>query len=264
MARRSAALAVFCLTFAVLNPGTVRADDPVDEAWRLYLSADFDGALAAFERAEAGVLDRSAVLRILEGRAQIHFALGDQEAVYAALARLASLSPEYRLSPETPPDLVEAFTAIREESPRLTLSVTPEREEDAVRLSATVEGDVGGLVRALRITGRTEGGEWTQSEDEPLRVEAGPTEPVDYYAEALGAGGAVLLAEGSVDRPRRVTPDASGLAPVEEPAEDQGGLPLWAWIAIGGGGVAAAAILVAVIAVAASGGGTQAEAPVLP
>jgi len=240
-----------------------RADDAVDEAWRMYLSADFDGALAAFDRAEAGPLERADLLRILEGRAQIHFALGDADAVVGALSRLASLSPEYRLSPETPPDLVEAFSAIRDRTPALSLDVAPTRADDSVRVTASIGGDVGGLVRALRITGRAEGGPWEQAVDEPLSVQAAPNEAVEYYVEALGAGGAILASEGSRGRPRMVTGDASGLTSEEPESKGFLGLPVWGWVAIGGG-VVAAAVLVAVIVVAAGGGGTQPEAPVLP
>jgi hypothetical protein len=258
---RATALCLIALCLASVS-SSANADDVVEDAWRLYLSADFEGALAAFDQAETGALERRDLLRILEGRAQIHFALGDSEAVRGALARLASLSPDYRLSPETPPDLVEAFGTIRDDTPLLRLEVTPQREEGLVRFRASAIGDVGGLVRGLRITARAEGSSWVQAIDEPLTIDATSDEAIEYYVEAIGPGGAVLAALGTDARPRRLTGDASGLSP-ETTGGPPLGIPIWGWVAIGGS-VVLVAVLVGVIAATAGGSSTQPEAPVLP
>jgi len=74
-----------------------------------------------------------------------------------------------------------------------------------------------------------------------LRVPAGPAMRIEWYAEALGPGAAVLATRGDRDAPNALTTPSA-------PSNDDG-----LWIALGiAGGVAVAAAVVILIAVLAT------------
>ena len=95
----------------------------IDEAMRLIEDADFAGAIAAFDRAEAtATLDRPALLRLLSGRAMAAWATGDEAHARRDLVSLASIEPGYQLPPEAPPDLGAAFNDAVSETEPLALT----------------------------------------------------------------------------------------------------------------------------------------------
>jgi len=228
------------------------AQSSVDEGWRRVLDADFEGALAAFDAAEAGTLTRADLVRILEGRAFVHFARGDEDAVRAALVRLGAIAPEHRFAPETPPELRERFAEL---AGRGALEVSVELAVDggSARVEAIADGDPGGLVRHLRVGARIgEDGEWVTAQDEPLRLPYDRARALFFYGEALGPGGAVVARDGSRE------------APHQRPGEGGGDDVPWGWIGLGAGAAVAVAIVVAIVVVATEPSDTVPTAPTFP
>jgi hypothetical protein len=219
--------------------------------------ADFASALAAFEEAEAGAsLDRGALVRLFAHRATVHFALGELAAMEADLTRLLALDPEATPPTSAPPPVHDALL-------RLRGSVQPPALEAAVHATGTgleVRAHVreGGadLVRGLRAWGRAEGGTWSRGEGGVVSITAAPGTEVEWYAEAIGPGGAVVASTGDAASPRHAR------VPLPPPAP--GGSDDTAWWLIGGGAAAMViGAVVAGIAVAAtqSGPGTTVGGP---
>lgn len=233
-------------------PAGAAAQASVDEGWRRVLDADFEGAMAAFDAAEAGPLTRAELVRILEGRAFVHFARGDEDAVAAALVRLGAIAPEHRFAPETPPELRERFAELAT-SGALELIVDVQIRDDDARLEARATGDPGGLVRHVRVGARVDDdGEWVTAQDEPLRLPFDRARALFFYGEALGPGGAVLARDGSRETPRL------------RPGEGSGDDVPWGWIGLGVGAAVAVAVVVAIVVVVAQPADTTPTAPTFP
>ncbi len=233
---------------ALLCASPAAAHPEVEAGRALYAEADLTGALEAFDRAEQATdLTREELAQMLETRVLVHLALGHDEAAQADLERLASFDPQHAFGAETPPEVVRDFDEVRAASGGpVEVRVHSEPDRGAVRIAAHVEHDTRDIVRAVRIHYRVGAADWETAEGEAT-VQAGG-EPVEYWAEAVGPGGAVVATHASAVSPRRVEP----AAPVVVGGEAEGGVAPWVWI---GGGVLAAGIVVAVIALAASGGG---------
>ena len=110
----------------------------------------------------------------------------------------------------------------------------------------------------VRVYGRGVGNDWA-SGSRTLRIDPDGAESGEYYAEAVGPGGAVLVRQGS-----EISPMPVQLAGVVGEEDSGGGVPVWVWIA---GGAAVVAIAVVIIAVLATSGGvsddTQPTAPMV-
>src|SRR5688500_11497761 len=175
--RRMRRFATVAIAIAALGsqPATpvAHADDRVEAGWRWFLQAEFDRALEAFDEAAARSLDREEAARLLEGRVQVHWAMGDENRAAEDLARLAVLDPAHELARESPPDLLAAFERARTRArgaPRIRVRVV---EQDGVaRVTADVENDPSGLVLSVRIRARARGGEWIEVTDAPLELDA--------------------------------------------------------------------------------------------
>jgi hypothetical protein len=276
---RSAALALALGTSAVAA-STALAHPLVDQGVRHYEQARFDRALRAFRRAEAGDdLTRDDLLLLLSTRALVHHADGEQEAMEADLLRLATLEPDHALPASAPPRVRRAFERIRARiSEPLTLQVDIGRTDHGLRLAARVRGDDAGLVQRVSLFART-GASFEAAERAEMEVEVGDDEAVEYYAEAVGPGGAVVVTEGTAESPRSVTPatlDAAGSGGVsaglvtetrmrrrgpavelDDDVEETSSSPL-PWLV--GGALAAVAAVVAVILLT---GGSQTDETVL-
>lgn len=99
----------------------------------------------------------------------------------------------------------------------------------------------------MRTSGRVRGAtEWETVRDAPLMVAGGSDDVIEYYAEAIGPGGAVLARAGTATEPLR----AAGPAV----ATGGGGDEVWPWI-VGGAAVlvVAGAIVTAVVLTSSSG-----------
>ncbi|MCA9608025.1 MAG: hypothetical protein KC619_20595 [Myxococcales bacterium] len=232
-------------------PAMASAQSSVDEGWRRMQEADFEGAVAAFDEAEAGTLTRAELTRTLEGRAQVAYALGDEATLTAALARLAAMAPEHRFAAEAPPELVERFRQLAGRR-RLRLEVDLRQREAEARLEARTDGDPGGLVRHVRIAARVEDGAWVEAEDEPLTLPVDAARALAWYGEAIGPGGAIVANDGTRAAPH--------LRPASGDEEE---VP-WGWIGLGAGAAIVIGVVVAVVVVATAPADTQPSAPMFP
>jgi len=210
------------------------------EARAAYENADFAGTLEALSSVEDGTgLSRDDVLALLELRALTEFATGASGALDSTLTRLLSLEPGYTPGPASAPRFAAVVETVRARG-ILPLELAGEAtlETSGVRITLRTV-DPSGLVRAHRIHWREDGREQSAEGSDVLV----PTEQssLDWWAEALGPGGAVLAqtertdaaapssAEDSGPQPSRAGDDDATLAIV---------LGIVAGVALVGGAVA--------------------------
>jgi hypothetical protein len=235
----------------------------IDEARALADSAQFELAIEALDRAEAGDdLAPDEVVELLRQRAIAEFALGHDRALGRDLARLASLGWQPPPDDEAfPPALVERFGAVAERTTPLGLSVEAESVAGGLQIRATLLREVDGLVRAVRFRTRLAGGSWLTSEGREAQALAPAGSVVEYYVEVVGPGGAVILYEGSETAPLSARPlavvaterDAPAPPITERTTDDSEGMSAGAWVAISGGAVAVVVgVVVTVILLSAS------------
>jgi hypothetical protein len=188
-------------------PLTASAHPLVDRGVRDYEQAEFDRALRSLDRAErARNLTRADLVALYRCRALVHAALDSEEAMEADLLRFASLDESGDLGRDAPPRLRRVFERVRERAREpISLNLEVTIVGDGMRLAAEVGNDVAALTREVRLRVKSRG-EWQDAEgSEIVLVSLGEDEVVEYYAEAIGPGRAVLVAEGAHDRPRRIT-----------------------------------------------------------
>lgn len=95
-------------------PGTGRAHPLLDEGIELYETADFLGALGAFDAAADEELSIDELVTLYEMRALLHRALGDQTAMVEDLERVIAIRPTHSLTRLAPPTVRRAFDEIVE------------------------------------------------------------------------------------------------------------------------------------------------------
>jgi hypothetical protein len=266
---------------SLLAAAPAAAHPIVDEGRSLAHEARFEEALAAFARAEAASdLTRSDVIALLEGRALVHFALGQEAELARALSALASVAPDHAPDRAIPPDLAtrirEACATVREP---LALRSGAERAGSVARVRADVVGDEVGLVRAVRVHVREGEGGFRTLGGRVQEVVADPRVPFAWYAEAIGPGGAVLASDGTREAPHGLAPDLSPARVASEggategergasegtggSGEDDGGGP-GPWPYVIAGGVLAVAVAVVLMVLFIPGSDTQPSAPSFP
>lgn len=244
------AIIVAALSCALAVPSIARAHALVDEGRRLYEEAEFVEALDVLGRAASGDdLTLPELVELLELRALVHSAVGDEPAVREDLRTLAAVAPEHTLPRGMPPDVQRMFTEIRASatgSPRLiaTPSVAGPATGNGVIVEVQVENDWASVVRAVRIRGRAEGGSYAEAVDAPLFVAAPLGAVISYYAEAIGPGGAVIATAGSEAAPL-------SYAGAEARSGEGGGLDPWPFVIAGGAALVLGAVI-AIVAVAAT------------
>lgn len=253
------------LTVAASFTGPAAAQDRApDEAAEAALvrglaaasDADFEGARAALEVAEAGPLTRARRVALYGHRALVSFALGDEEAAEADLARLLALGADASLPESAPPQLWERLERLRREGVRPPTVSTDARIEDGrARITADAMGGAD-LTRAVRIWVRTDD-DWIAragAVDRPLP----PGTALRFYVEVLGPDAIRLAADGS-----RATPHLLRTDPALAQPETGGDDAVW-WAVLGGGGAAVAVAVAVGLGVALSGGDqTQLSGPTL-
>jgi len=260
MVSRSFSRAVWGVLAAIVSVGvwasTAFANPLVDHGIQRYEAADFEGALAAFASAESGTdLTRDGLVRLLEGRALAHLAMGDQGQMETALVQLASLEPNRQMGRAIPPPLREAFQRIGSDvDAPLSIEASSAPMPGGVRVEAGVRGDGGDLVREVRIAGRSADGDWTEGTGRELSVVAASGESVEYYAVAVGPGGAVLAEHGTEASPLTHDGDVDDGGGVVDLSDDDDDGSLLVPILIGVGAAVVLAVTIIVIVLATSGG----------
>lgn len=245
-----AALAVFAWAI----PEHASAHALVDEGRRLYEEeADFVAALDVLGRAAAGTdLSADDLVDLFETRALVYLAMGRDDDMRADLRRLAAIRPDHALPSTTPPDVVAAFADLRASSPgapRLTATLEPSAL--GVTITVRLDNDPAGLVREVRISGRAPGGDWERATGAPLFVATPSGGVVEYYAEAVGPGGAVIARSGEASAPLRAAPISAAAG------SGGGGDEVWPWIVGGAGAAVVVAVVVTVVVLTTSGGGAS-------
>ncbi len=224
--------------------------------------------MEAFERAaESTDLGWEDVIALLEGRAMVHHARGDDAAFERAAQAIASIAPAYAPAREVPPRLSRRLRAATDGGAQLTLEATAERSADSLLVAAVLSNNPGNVVNRVVFSAKVGASEFADHEGPRVSIPARPSEGVRWYAQAIGPGGAVVASFGSSESPNVVPAEALPVPTVVEPASvesdvggpaqdaagvtgsevdesDDGGLPLWPFIV---GGVVLAAVIVAVV-----------------
>lgn len=243
-------LAVLALVALCTIPSIARAHDLIDEGRTLYEEAEFVAAIDAFARAEAATdLTTADLGEMYEVRALVHLAMGNEQAMRADIGRLATVAPEFELDRRVPPEVRRAFAEARaNRGAPLRMTAGPTGDAEGVTIAVTVENDTADLVREVRIFGRGASDGYETASDAPLTIDPDGSTMVDYYALALGPGGAILATSGSADEPLRFRVSGAGATEAVE-AEDKGGSAL-PWVLVGVGVLAVAAGVIIAILVA--------------
>lgn len=239
----------------LLAPSVAAAHPRIDAARERFQSADFPGAIEALDAAEQATdLDREGVVALYELRAVIHMALRHREEADQALRALASLSPSHSFAPEVPPDVVDRFRILRDTVPgRVAIEVARRATTDGLMLAPRALDDPLTLIRSTRVHARVDGGEWRTAEDAPLEVGATDGQVVEWHAEGIGPGGAVIATVASERAPMRFTVG-------DDPLGDRGTGP-WLWIGLGAGAVAIAVALAVILSASSGDPDTRVDGP---
>lgn len=284
---RQRALTVVALLLAALGclaPATALAHPLLDEGTRKYDEADFQGAIAAFTRAEQATdLTRDDLVQLYLRRAMVHQAMGHAENVEADLFRLASLDRALALPREATPAIRAAYAqATLRATGTLRLDVAVRAIPSGLKLIVRVADDSAALVQALRIRARVPGGAWRRSDRASIEVPTTAGATVQYVAEGIGPGGALIVSAGTESAPLTATPggaptvddatSARGLSDALETghgapdagagaqASDTGGVGAWPWL-VGGGVLVAAGAVVAILLLTGSDPNQRIAAP---
>jgi hypothetical protein len=222
-----------------------QAHDDVDEGVRLTGLAEFDDALAAFARAEAAAdLTRQDLVVLYESRAILLAALGRTDAMERDLERLAALEPTRSLPGAAPPEVAERFAVLAAGVEPVEVLAVPAWDVGAVTVRGVTSGGPSGFIRRVHVGARLTGRDYAFGDG---RVQLVTTDGsnVEYFAEAIGPGGAVVATVGSAEAPLASARPAS--APHDVPTDDPvlttdpaepergGGLSVAAWLLIGAG-----------------------------
>lgn len=227
-------------------PIAASAHPLVDDGIERLEAADFEGAERAFAAAEAASdLTLADLVQLLEAQAVLHLGLHQPEELDRDLARLASIDPTHVFAPGRPPELAAIFGAVRRRvRERLHVQIYAQASPTGVSIVVNVFGDADGLSRRVGIHARTGDGPWFVGSSRELAVPALPGTTVEYWAEAIGPGGAPIATSGSADQPLRFTvpaaiqPAPTGIAP-ETPSsdsvtEERRGSKAWIWVTVAG------------------------------
>ncbi len=228
-------ISFFSHFYAIPVSAEVTSKALVEQGYALYEDAQFGKALEAFERATEGDgLSRNSLIALLEGRALVHFAMRQTQPMEQSLVQLASIDPKHAFGSAAPPEVMVAFqTALQRIRGQIRIEIKRESIFEGELLQTQVRNDVGDLVRQVRVYARTRRGAWSQGVG-LLRVHAPRYETVEYYAIAIGPGGAHVAALASSGKPATFTVGVANIIPPASVAvrTEEGVHPL-VWMGIG-------------------------------
>lgn len=195
---------------AGLAPSQVKAHPLIDEARDAYEAARHGDAIQLLERAEDGDdLTREDLIELFLIRAMVHRAQRNMDLAEVDLLRLATLSPNDPLGRQVHPALRQLFATVGERVTRpVGLQATAVRREDSARISVSIVDDTAALTQAFRVHVRVAEGAWRVNGDAVVTVRASASDAVDYWAEAIGSGGAVIARFGSASQWHRLEPES--------------------------------------------------------
>jgi hypothetical protein len=236
----------------------------VREGRKRYEQADLEGALQSFERAlRSGELSRRDLKAVYEGRVLVHLAQMRRPAIQKQLQNLALIDPEHEFGPEVPPDVVREFRRTVERLPGpIALQVHTEAVPGQVTLRPKVRHDRASLVKRTEVRARTKGGQWRRAVEGPLSMPVLSEGVVQYYAVAVGPGGARLAHVGTREQPRETRVAAPRTSSA---GTDSGGARRpWLYGGLAAGAAAVAAAVVVGVLVSQDDGGSDRTQPSYP
>lgn len=187
-----------------------RADDAADGFAR-FEAGDLEGALAAFEHALASDhgLTRDELVRVLNQRALIAYALGQPALVEQSLTALATLVEDLEHAslqdPLPPPVAAVAARADAAVDGVVRFEVEVESSPDRTVVRVFLRGDAGLLSRNLEVAIRPHNGSGSMfvesQRQETTATFPGAIDDVDIVAVARGPGGAELTRLGTLEEP---------------------------------------------------------------
>lgn len=208
----------------------------IKEGHAFYEQAQFAQALEAFDKAAAADdLSKRDLIKLLEGRALVNFAMGHKQATERSLAQLASVASEHHFDATVPPEVVVGFAnALKRSQGIIRIGIDRESVFGGELLQARVWRDVGALVRKVKIVARGSEQTWREGEG-ILRIQAPRFAQVEYYAVAIGPGGAPIAELGSAKKPETFSVGVADIIPpasIRPQLADDGVHPL-VWMGIG-------------------------------
>jgi len=257
--KATCALVFAAVALMALLPAQAWAHPLLDRAQRLFEEAEFQGALDVYAQAEQATdLSRDDLVTLYRQRALVHHAMGNTSELELDVFRLATLEPNLTLDASVPPVVRRAFDEAKGRvGDPVHVEATSARMPDGVRVTARVQNDLAAIVQAVRVTTRVDGGEWRAVAASTASVAAAEGANVEYFAEAIGPGGAVVAWAGTRMQPLRFGAAAAegaagagggggggGGGPVD--TGEGGGVSAWPFI-IGGVLVAGAIVLVVLL-----------------
>lgn len=239
------------LSVALGSSATALAHPDLDQGVQSAEEADFDAALAAFERAlDSGTLTRDELVVLLSERALVLHALGQKGALAWDLANLALIEPGRSLGRRAPPELVQAFAeATARQGATVTIHVACEPSSTGLRLTAEVKGLSDPSLGSVVIHTRKADASQVNHQAAEAEVSIGPGESLLYSAELVGMGKVVLANDGSPAAPKVCeAPNLNEQPVVAMGTDKQDGKnrKLWWWLGAGGV-VAVTAVTVGII-----------------
>jgi len=194
------------------RPGTAYANDELDRGLSALEEARFEDASAAFSAALEGQLSRAELLALVEGRALLHFALHAADDLDSDLRWLAALDPGHVFDPSRPPDLARLFASVQQQHPDgVGIEATALPVGGELRIHAAVEHPVEDMSLVRRTCARQPGAAWRCVNDGDLDLPS--SGDVNYYAELIGPGGAVVASAGSAVEPLHFEAAAPSASP---------------------------------------------------
>lgn len=217
-AARRVYIGLSALVFLAL-PASTRAQSPhLDAGIAAYEQGEFTAARDELDLAQQeDPLDRPAFVRLLVHRVLVAQPLGDDVLLETALLQLASLDRE-ALEGRAPPALMRRFEAASEQAGDnlLAVNVAVQASAEEVAFRASTSGDIGALVERIILRTRVRGGEWLEASS---NAAAHPRGEVEYIAQAIGPGGAILAETGTEAAPIQYSPESTDVrvAPASRP-----------------------------------------------
>lgn len=212
-----------CIGFAALSlfalvPQAQAQSAHLDAAIEAYEQGEFATARDELDQAQQeDTLDRSSFVRLLVHRVLVAQPLGDDVLLETALLQLASLDRD-ALDGRAPPALMRRFEAASEQAGEslLAVNVGIQANEEEVVFDASTNGDIGALVERIVLRTRLPNGEWLEASG---NAATHPRGEVEYIAQAIGPGGAILAETGNEAAPIQYSPDSTdlGVAPAARP-----------------------------------------------
>jgi hypothetical protein len=244
--------------YAQLEQGQLAADE-----------GRFELALTYLNRAiRSDRLSRAEMLRALERRVLVFYALHREKPLERDLDLLLAIDPAADFGTAAPPDLAAIVAERRQKARPLRISVRVQELPGAVRVQVDDSFVLEGYGIKALVGARSPGGEWQLSFEGQVDL-ATPGPSIEYFAALVTPRGAVLVSDGSQDAPKLhriqpALPSSATTRPLDERSDEWTGHRRRAlWWTVGGASVAVvvATTLALLLARGAASSGPEIQEP---